>query len=181
MTNQDLLTLAAKAAEYQVSTNGTDFWLMKDGVEIQHWNPLHQDDHALRLAVDLNIKFRFHSVLNQALAWRNFQEFRVNAEDHNNDFHAATRLAIVKAAALVGGVDDLEHRNDLTEALQAEVERLKMPEGYVALPSDPDKVAQTGLYWLREHHDPDCAMEWGDFCAMWADIVERHAKGQAND
>lgn len=67
------------------------------------------------------------------------------------------------------------------KTLQAEVERLKMPEGYVALPSDPDKVAQTGLYWLREHHDPDCAMEWGDFCAMWADIVERHAKEQAND
>lgn len=80
---------------------------------------------------------------------------------------------------------EITYRDNQIKELQAEVERLKselaIPKGYVALPSDPDKVAQTGLYWLREHHNADCAMEWGDFCAMWADIVERHAKEQAND
>ena len=84
ITDRELLELAAKAAGIK--------YTIKDGVFVDHgnkneppipWNPLDDDGDALRLAAKL------------------FLHIRVN-ESHNGDPYAATRRAIVRAAAEIG-------------------------------------------------------------------------------
>ena len=81
MTDQELLTMAAKAAGC---------------VENSDWNPLTDDGDALRLAVQLFRDIRFWYFENSVSVGN---ELRVACGD---DPCAATRRAIVYAAALVG-------------------------------------------------------------------------------
>ncbi|CUI42289.1 hypothetical protein [Achromobacter xylosoxidans] len=107
-SDRELLDLAAKAA-------GIDAKPIKgfDGVERLHtgagsymplvWNPLTDDGDALRLAVQRRIKVRYNEALGQALAWDSLgNEYQVNVEDCARDECAATRRAIVRAAAEIG-------------------------------------------------------------------------------
>jgi hypothetical protein len=103
MTDNQLLFEAAKAAGIDFSIKGqvpTRF----DGKDFIVWNPLTNDGDALRLAVKLGIKSKFNSALNQAIAWCGYQQqdIHINVEDYNNDPYAATRRAIVRAAAEIG-------------------------------------------------------------------------------
>ena len=101
--DKELLERAAKAA-------GLDVWTCIDGnyytsnnvsAELP-WNPLTDDGDAMRLAVKLKID----------VCWNNNEgPWEVNAwprigigsgEDENNDSYAATRRAIVRAAAEIG-------------------------------------------------------------------------------
>ncbi|MFD4837700.1 hypothetical protein ACFWP0_09335 [Achromobacter sp. NPDC058515] len=71
------------------------------------WNPLTDDGDALRLAVKLNLTTVFHPALGQALCrpyWSTDmgKESREDVEKHANDPYAATRRAIVRAAAEIG-------------------------------------------------------------------------------
>lgn len=97
MTDQELLELAAKAAGYKVYGNGKLFRIWKDSnVEWVDWNPLEDDGDALRLAVQLFRDIHFWYFENSVSVGN---ELRVACGD---DPCAATRRAIVYAAALVG-------------------------------------------------------------------------------
>jgi hypothetical protein len=93
MTDRELLEKAAKAAGIEVITTWENEVVYK---AIPHfpWNPLTDDGDALRLAVKLkfNIEWDFDEVSVHNLA----------LEDENDDPYAATRRAIVRAAAAIG-------------------------------------------------------------------------------
>jgi hypothetical protein len=87
----ELLELAAKAA-------GLSFW------QENSWNPLDDDGDALRLAVKLNIDVFFHaSRVEGHVAGGRIPPVRaIEREDYGDDPYAATRRAIVRAAAEIG-------------------------------------------------------------------------------
>ena len=102
MTDRELLEMAAKSAgiEYDADSSkpnpisGVFFglWLVIQGEPYQgqrrYWNPLTDDGDALRLAVKLSI---------------DVSQAQVDYWDkHSNDPYAATRRAIVRAAAMLG-------------------------------------------------------------------------------
>ena len=106
-TDRELLELAAKAAglPYTKPTEDYDGSL---GLEVgdnpmrtRSWNPLTDDSDALRLAVKLKIRFEVH------LRWPYVAAFAPNTigrfeESKDDDPYAATRRAIVRAAAAIG-------------------------------------------------------------------------------
>jgi hypothetical protein len=98
MTDKELLELAAKASGMEPPL----FW--EDGKPIYPWNPLTNDGDALRLAVKLSMKV----YVGEAYPWdKDCADYshRFGAcvdEDENNDPYAATRRAIVRAAAEIG-------------------------------------------------------------------------------
>jgi hypothetical protein len=75
MTDRESLELAAKAAG--------------NGFVIGYWNPLTDDGDALRLAVKLNL-------------WEAVRNGYQHADSSDSDPYAATRRAIVRAAAELG-------------------------------------------------------------------------------
>lgn len=108
MCDQQILDLAAKAAMHAGLKLECPDEL--DGVYVSRcfgrsgytWNPLEDDGDALRLAVELGVKLRWHPVLRQALVWIPIDiEIRVGIEDCSSA-GAATRRAIVLAAAEIG-------------------------------------------------------------------------------
>ena len=110
MTDRELLELAAKAAgidaPYDEKWGGMLIPVYQhdepyDGLEF--WNPLTDDGDALRLAVKM--KMRLSTVCNlgdQAVASVTDIYSNGAVEDHNGDPYAATRRAIVRAAAEIG-------------------------------------------------------------------------------
>jgi hypothetical protein len=107
----NLLLLAAKAAKIRLDDgvgtggSGSRFNLLGDAMISWHdneiWNPLTEDDDALRLAVKLGIvpsvdKTRASAMVSlDDVYWCDLSEV-------SNDPHAATRRAIVRAAAEIG-------------------------------------------------------------------------------
>lgn len=107
MTDKELLELAARAA-------GIDYWVVrfasksapieklhitKDGTTVE-WNPLTDDGDVLRLAVKLELEIindRYMCVVRQ----RNPHKHGAQ-ESLSLDPYAATRRAIVRAAAEIG-------------------------------------------------------------------------------
>lgn len=113
MTDKELLELAAKAAgniEYFWTENGNLVLSAPDG---KQWNPLTDDGDALRLAVKLGISItpypiystEHHSVIckqrRKSDTMREANPTEV-IELYGNDTYAATRRAIVRAAAAIG-------------------------------------------------------------------------------
>lgn len=111
MTDRELLELAAKAAGYGeiIFKNGLDDDGYDDGIwtytwirsnkKLVDWNPLTDDGDALRLAVKLNL----HTGLEDLVAnvWQGGMN-HWQTVPHNGDPYAATRRAIVRAAAEIG-------------------------------------------------------------------------------
>ena len=94
MTDQELLELAAKAAQI-------DHWYGKEGTV--DWNPITDDGDAFRLAVNLRMIIDPYS---GAVA---IPPSIVIATVNTGDIYAATRRAIVQVAAEIGkGVQDDE-------------------------------------------------------------------------
>ena len=92
-TDQELLEKAAKAAGIEL-LNWQERWADYDGpawrtADIELWNPITDDGDALRLAVKLRLMGGEDSCL-------------VMAMYESGDPYAATRLAIVRAAAAIG-------------------------------------------------------------------------------
>ena len=87
MTDRELLELAAKAAGCTLG-----YEIIEDV-----WNPLTDDGDALRLAVKLGVDV-FGSSHYRMCEW----DEGVATEPSNNDPYAATRRAIVRAAAEIG-------------------------------------------------------------------------------
>lgn len=112
MNDREMLEFAAKAAgmntpRYVIEGRQLG-WAINEGVSVESgptsqrlWNPLTYDGDALRLAVVLRITPHIDSNLTEAeWAGRGCGGFIL--EPHNNDPAAATRRAIVRAAAEIG-------------------------------------------------------------------------------
>lgn len=118
-SDRELLELAAKAAHVPGSWNDQYdcFWIKegirgpddeprrareKIGISTESriwWDPLADDGDALRLAVKLHIPFSSERATNATWICKgDLQVF----EMHNGDSYAATRRAIVRAAAEIG-------------------------------------------------------------------------------
>jgi len=102
MTDRELLELAAKAAGIEISTwSNCQAGGFLAGNTGRFWNPLTDDGDALRLAVKLGM--RIHISHEQQITYVDGIPFRfpviVNLE---GDPYAATRRAIVRAAAEIG-------------------------------------------------------------------------------
>jgi hypothetical protein len=102
MTDRELLELAAKAAgiawsqEYQCYLGEPDV----NGVRVK-WLPLTDDGDALRLAVKLR-RFPVIELWSDGGLWVFMLGDERNAELLGTDPYAATRRAIVRAAAEIG-------------------------------------------------------------------------------
>ena len=107
--DKELLELAAKAAGIKIheSDDGTlqrrPVWAMTHYVMGQpygeiRWNPLHDDAQALRLAVKLGLNVDVTDGYSGAQALH----VAFCSQPHNDDPYAATRRAIVRAAAEIG-------------------------------------------------------------------------------
>jgi hypothetical protein len=98
MTDRELLELAASAAGYDVTYEiGYLTFFRQDVVGRPVWNPLTDDGDALRLAVKLEIVIEPGDSWSDAGGWSTVYHC-----DHNDDHYAATRRAIVRAAAEIG-------------------------------------------------------------------------------
>lgn len=110
MTDRDLLEAAAKAAGIDFIISGGQLWTTMDGSihkYTERWNPLANNDQALRLAVALRISIMlaetdpctpdcaYAETLPGGPVWR-----YIYTKD--DDPLAATRRAIVRAAAAIG-------------------------------------------------------------------------------
>ena len=112
-TDRKLLEDAAKAAGYELvwgdkyklgddEIDCTDIPYIRSGQPDEgdvHWNPLSDDGDALRLAVKLRMSVKNTEIRASVIAER---AWVVTTEPHGTDPHAATRRAIVRAAAEIG-------------------------------------------------------------------------------
>lgn len=113
MTDRELLELAAKAAGYELYfvevniNNGPDnaFYFPHD--YDHEWNPLDDDGDALRLAVKLNLRLEIwyqdfmHDNEESTVEWSDSRGFDRKLSEKGPDQYAATRRAIVRAAASI--------------------------------------------------------------------------------
>jgi hypothetical protein len=107
MTDRELLEAAAKAAgldfnqQYFDADTGLIVWCAaEDKFESWDWNPLTEDGDAFRLAVKLGMRVRIQK-FGRSIA-DNSESKGQKAEHHCCDPCAATRRAIVRAAASIG-------------------------------------------------------------------------------
>lgn len=102
MTDQELLELAAKAAGMELLwTNDPDLSPLTNDHKYNPWNPLVYDGDALRLAVKLAMSVEISEYEDSTYAYAG-QQPRVYAyEMWGEDKCAATRRAIVRAAAAI--------------------------------------------------------------------------------
>ena len=103
MTDRELLELSAKAAGMIANSDGTIY----AGFGSREWNPLEDDGDALRLAVKLGIEIHHGFDDGEIVMGAWFQETsgkpqRFEIERIGDDPYAATRRAIVRAAAEIG-------------------------------------------------------------------------------
>jgi hypothetical protein len=109
MNDRELLEMAAKAAGIEYTSEGYAREPIKnqDGhFDNYPWNPLRDDGDALRLAVKLKmavvIEQKYGHVYATVDGWRVDME---PEEPIGNDPYAATRRAIVRAAAEIGRME----------------------------------------------------------------------------
>lgn len=101
MDDRQLLEAAARAAD---RPDGSEWLLYPEGSAPagRHWNPLTDDGDALRLAVHLGLEI-YHSINNDrwtvCVGYPEGQRIRYVMEEWGDDPMAATRRAIVRAAA----------------------------------------------------------------------------------
>ena len=100
-TDRALLELAAKAARYQYAKHGG--YIVVDGIP-GNWNPLRDDGDALRLVVALKIDIEFDEWNGKEIVTASSPEDFTGwlEEEALPDPNAATRRAIVRAAAAIG-------------------------------------------------------------------------------
>lgn len=97
MIDRELLELAAMAAGIDYCTRAQSGGMLTDNGE---WNPLTDDGDAFRLAVTLRLEPRFLDLDHPAGPPRvTFHDIAGLVELVGNDLLAATRRAIVRAAA----------------------------------------------------------------------------------
>lgn len=100
-TDKELLELAARAAGFRISNRLADggIMTMNDARPSPHkWNPLTDDGDALRLAVKLNALVDINNGKTACVLLGP----ETDSVQHDSDPYAATRRAIVRAAAEIG-------------------------------------------------------------------------------
>ena len=108
MTDKELLDLAAKTIDARRTRYTEDrmfqihYWPEGYEKDWEYWDPLEDDGHALRLAVKLGMYLNIYT--NQELRITNVgaASHHLITEQHGQDPCAATRRAIVRAAAEIG-------------------------------------------------------------------------------
>jgi hypothetical protein len=99
MTDRELLELAAKAEGIEITGQWSNDDRMYTHTSLGWWNPLVDDGDALRLAVKLGLEvFTKDDPRAEASATTYGVEW-IMSEPHGADPFAATRRAIVRAAA----------------------------------------------------------------------------------
>jgi hypothetical protein len=104
MTDRELLELAAKAAGHDYRYVQDQHWIRCPN-GYQPWNPLTDDGDALRLAVKLKLDVQTNEASASVQTWQSdIGETKEVVEyfDPPQDPYAATRRAIVRAAAEIG-------------------------------------------------------------------------------
>jgi hypothetical protein len=102
MSDKELLELAAKAAGIDPDFVGENIVTFFDFEKSEYWNPLTDDGDALRLAVKLEMSIENQDGVALVSGLRTYPD-AVWVEYHNNsDPYAASRRAIVRAAAEIG-------------------------------------------------------------------------------
>jgi hypothetical protein len=100
-TDRELLELAARAAGIAGHWQGNDFCLsVPSSHSWYHWNPLADDGDALRLAVKLHIDVYQSRIYDESCAVSALE--KPHSQLRGDDPYAATRRAIVRAAAEIG-------------------------------------------------------------------------------
>ena len=109
MTDRELLELAAKAAGINGIWNvGTNGYFEGIGIYDEHgymgviWNPLTDNGDALRLVVKLQLQILPMGKEILVTEYQNNDDGEDTYEPFGNDPYAATRRAIVRAAAEIG-------------------------------------------------------------------------------
>ncbi len=99
MTDRELLERAAKAAGFDAIwfSEMHEHMFARVGEKADPWNPLTDDGDALRLAVKLGLIVDPHGLHTRVQL--PFEGEAMAYETHNGDPYAATRRAIVRAAA----------------------------------------------------------------------------------
>jgi hypothetical protein len=109
-TDRELLELAAKAAgqpiEWIIPLNAPNESVAVDPVARRRWSPLTDDGDALRLAVMLNMSVEISEYEDSTYAYAGPQPRVYGYEMWASDKSAATRRAIVRAAAEVGATKE---------------------------------------------------------------------------
>lgn len=108
-TDRELMELAAKAAGIEVwgaSPLGENYGLRIAGLEPTNWNPLADDGDALRLAVHLEFDLMLYGDCKSA---HHGLGARMAGEPSLPDPYAATRRAIVRAAAAIASASPTAH------------------------------------------------------------------------
>lgn len=106
MSDRELLELAAKAAGIEVFFDDDgDCYRVKASGNRNYWNPIAFDGDALRLAIKLKITIQFPwdhkcKLMQETRCWNDSDDPAI--EEHKDDPYAATRRAIVRAAAEIG-------------------------------------------------------------------------------
>ena len=99
MIDKELLELAAKAADYSCRIRTTKIGIEKFYINGHVWNPLDDDGDALRLAVKLGLAI---NITPSKIYASDGCIDGVNEVMDTSDLYAATRRAIVRAAAEIG-------------------------------------------------------------------------------
>lgn len=105
ISDRELLEFAARAAGFYLEWDGhPDQWqpIHYEGKTYHSWNPLTDDGDALRLAVTLKLEIYFFDGFGEVVAEHNTSSFEPGREQYADDMNAATRRAIVRAAAEIG-------------------------------------------------------------------------------
>lgn len=105
MTDHELLELAAKAAGFVIFGStpgrpGVDICGKTSGSKVKWWSPLTDDNDALALASKLRLRIDVSEGVTRADPVLAVASSVV--EPHGNDPGAATRRAVVRAAAEIG-------------------------------------------------------------------------------
>lgn len=112
-SDRDLLALAAKASGLKLADEidshipSGGVWIVGPDGNDKVWSPLHDDGDALRLAVKLRMDIDLHTGHAEVWHWAEIDsQDKLNFVTQNLDYdpQAATRRAIVRAAAEIGRV-----------------------------------------------------------------------------
>ena len=103
MTDRELLEFAAKAAGPDIFGEPGLWFRRLAGSHVTGWNPLTNDGDALRLAVKLRMMVSgIGKVIVDGVHVQTDSGVCIEAVDPDGDLYAATRRAIVRAAAEIG-------------------------------------------------------------------------------
>jgi hypothetical protein len=102
MGDRELLELAAKAAGYDYPEWAGETLTVYRGIDCVIWNPRTDDGDALRLAVKLELDLLIYADGAEVLSKTSSPILEDAYKDHGMDVCAATRRAIVRAAAAIG-------------------------------------------------------------------------------